>query len=217
MIQQNRKAILGLVLVLVGAFFLLNNLGVLPRLPWWAYEWYSILIGIGIVVTAAGNRSTGIVLMGIGAAFLIQDIYYFRWRDFWPVILIVIGLSFIFRHKKSASNQTFDDNYFEALNIFGGGNQRVVSSQLEGGKTTTIFGGTEIDLRESKPVDGAVIEIFTAFGGVEFLVPADWKIKNESHVILGGFEDKRQTEITDNSPQVIVRGTVIFGGGELKS
>ncbi len=216
--ERNRRALLGLFLVIIGAFILLDNLHILPRMPWWIFTWQMLLIAIGVFNLLLGNRTPAVVLIGIGAFFLLEEIYYFNWRDFWPVILIIIGLAFIFRQRSMARGNVLQDNYFDALNILGGGNQKVASHKLEGGKITTIFGGSEIDLREAKPVDGATIEIFTMFGGAEITVPEDWNVKVEVTSILGAFEDKRSNVKTDDkSPTIRIKGMTLLGGGELKS
>jgi predicted membrane protein len=217
---ENRRAFVGLFIVLIGVVLLLNNFDLIPRLPWWLYEytWQLIFIGVGIVVFFTGNRSTGFIFLGIGTFFLLKEHYYLNVRDFWPVILIIIGLSFIFRHKRLTSNQESSENFFEAVNIFGGGNQIVTSPAMEGGRITSIFGGSEIDLTKAKALPNATIDVLTLFGGSEIRVPADWKVKIEVTAILGGFEDKR-TDLSqdDDAPVVIVKGLTMFGGGEVKS
>ncbi len=217
MLQQNRKAVLGLALVLIGLVLLFDNLRILPRLPWWIYEWYTVMIVVGLVVFLTGNRGPAFVVMGIGVAFLLQDLFYFSWRDFWPLILIIIGLSFVFRKRILPAGSTLNENYFDSVNIFGGGNQTIRSHKLEGGRVTTIFGGAEIDLREAKPLEGAAIEVNTIFGGVELFVPAEWRVRSHVTSIFGAFEDKRKTPTDPDAPEIIVRGLTLFGGGEVKS
>ncbi len=217
MIQKNSKAILGIFLVLIGVVLLLDNLRILPRLPWWIYEWYTVMIVIGILAFFLGNRTAAVVFGGLGLAFMLQDLFYFSWRDFWPIILIIIGVSFFFRRQLNTTGSITNENYFDSVNIFGGGNQKILSHKLEGGKVTTIFGGAEIDLRESKPVSGATIEIFTMFGGLELFVPEDWNIRVDVTSIFGGFEDHRKNSTDENAPLVIIKGATIFGGGEIKA
>lgn len=217
--QANRRAILGIFLVLIGLLILLENLRIIPDLPWWLFTWQMLLIAIGVVNLLAGNRTAAIILIGIGGIFLMDELYFIDFRDWWPVILIVIGLAFIFRQRNHRLSQdTLNENFFDSLNIFGGGNQRITSHKLEGGRITSIFGGSEIDLREAKPVSGATIDIFALFGGAEIRVPTEWNVKVEVISILGGFSDKRdQTVQEEDAPLVVIKGMAIFGGGEVKS
>ena len=51
-----------------------------------------------------------------------------------------------------------------------------------------IFGGIELDLRQAKVKDGAVIDIFTFCGGIDITTPSDVIIQNEVRGFLGGSE-----------------------------
>jgi len=65
----------------------------------------------------------------------------------------------------------------------------------------------------------AAIELTTIFGGTKLLVPSNWAVKSEAVTIFGGIEDKRRmqtiTETTEKT--LLIRGTVIFGGIDIKS
>lgn len=214
----NRRAILGIFLVVVGLLILLENLRMIPSLPWWLFTWQMLLIALGVINLLSGNRTAAIILIGIGGVFLLEDMYYIDFRDWWPLILIIIGLAFLFRQRQYSKSREMEDDYFDALNIFGGGNQRVSSHKLQGGKITSIFGGSEVDLRDAKPVSGATIDLFALFGGAELRVPTEWNVKVEVISILGGFSDKRDlTAQEDDAPLVVIKGLAIFGGGEVKS
>jgi hypothetical protein len=57
------------------------------------------------------------------------------------------------------------------------------------------------------------------FGGWTLRVPPNWHVKNEVLAIFGGISDKRylpEGAIQDNTRQLIVKGFVMFGGGEIK-
>jgi hypothetical protein len=59
------------------------------------------------------------------------------------------------------------------------------------------------------------------FGGTTILVPEGWDIKIKVVSILGGFSDKHKGKISDkentNDNKLVIKGLVIFGGGEIKS
>ena len=96
--QSNRRLILGLVFVILGVVFLLDNLDILefaiPRILW---RWEMILIVIGGINIFSNNYSTAFTLIGIGAFFWVIDDYNVDFWDLWPVVLIIIGISFILK------------------------------------------------------------------------------------------------------------------------
>lgn len=65
-----------------------------------------------------------------------------------------------------------------------------------------------------------VLDVFVLFGNVNITVPSNWNVKVEVSPIIGGFEDKRKYHHTyspEASQQLIIRGRVIFGGGEIRN
>ncbi|MFY0688161.1 MAG: hypothetical protein JXQ90_13400 [Cyclobacteriaceae bacterium] len=218
MFVENRRAILGLFLVLIGGLVLLENLHLI-EIPYWLISWKTLLIGIGVFNLIIGNRTPGIVLTALGGLFLVRDFYYLDFRDLWPIGLIIVGLAFIFRQRNGNKvSAGHNDRYFDVLNIFGGGNQIVSSPHFEGGRITSIFGGSEVYLSEASPSGVPVIEVFTMFGGSEIIIPAEWNAKVQVTAILGAFEDKRINRSNDpDAPTVIIKGFIMFGGGEVRN
>lgn len=87
----------GLILVVLGASFLLANQGIITWGHWWQY----FLVGLGgvfiidwLIRLCTGERPmfsgklvAGIILIGVGTMFLIG------FPAYWPVILIVVGVA----------------------------------------------------------------------------------------------------------------------------
>lgn len=219
--SNNKRVVIGSVLVLIGLLFLLDNLGLGVEIPWWVFTWPSIFIGIAFLNVLSGNFRVTFVFLGLAGFFYLQILGLLEVRTYWPLLLIIIGLSYLLRNrdksKDSSRASQSDDTYFDEISIFGGTEKRLVSEQLMGGKITSIFGGSEIDLREAKAVDGAVIEIFTMFGGCEITVPSDWKVNVDTVSIFGGFSDSRRNVSPDSVATVRIKGFTMFGGGEIKS
>jgi len=151
-------------------------------------------------------------------------------ENFWPALIVLVGVTFILRkgggrHNRnpftdmdSVSNKSTD--FIDETAIFGGRNISVVTENFQGGKITSIFGGSKINLRYAKPVEGCTIDVATIFGGTKIIVPEDWNVKIEVVSIFGGFEDKRGYSVisrTGTGKVVVIKGTCIFGGGELNS
>lgn len=105
--------------------------------------------------------------------------------------------------------------------IFGGRKEIVTSKEFLGCNATAICGGVEINLMQADSiVQPMVVDLRVVFGGVELIVPSHWEVVNETDVIFGGIEDKRHLRTSpdlQNAKQLILRGSVSFGGLELKS
>ncbi len=227
---QSNRAIIGVILVLVGTFLIMRNTGVFPGfIDHIIFSWPMLLVTIGLIITlgSSGNKTGGIIVMAVGAFFLLPHIFRetFDFNMFWPAVFIVIGIIFIFSRRRgwhgvSSSSQTGDD-FIDIINIFSGGERQILSDNFKGGKITSIFGGSEIDLSQAKLAPGiSELEIACIFGGTTIIVPNDWNVKLEVVPVLGGFGDERKLIIgrtVDPSRQLVIKGAVVFGGGEIKS
>jgi predicted membrane protein len=166
--------------------------------------------------------------MAVGAFFLIPLIFretFHVYNMFWPSIFILIGVIFIFTRRKGwASVSTVSevgDDYIDYVNIFSGGERQIVSDNFKGGKVTAVFGGIELDLTKAKLAQGrSELELACVFGGATIIVPDDWFVTIEVTPVLGGFGDSRKLHpgrTVDQGKQLVIKGAVVFGGGEVKS
>jgi len=228
--------------VWTGIFILLIGLAALlkasiPYFPDWVFSWQMLLIALGMFIGVRHNfRGVAwFILVLIGGVFLLSDIYpEFTFRRYmWPVALIAVGVFIImrprnrwnWRDKKTEEgadplNEEYSkENYVESTSIFGGAKKIIISKNFKGGDLVNIFGGTELDLSQADFTGTAVIELTTIFGGTKLLVPSNWSVKSEAVTIFGGIEDKRrmQTVTEPIEKTLLIRGTVIFGGIDIKS
>jgi len=227
---QNNRAIVGIILVLVGLFLVMRDTGIFPDfIENVIFSWPMLLVTIGLVITigSSGGKTSGVIVMAVGAFFLIPHIFRetFNVDMFWPSIFIIIGIIFIFSKRKgwnsvSRVDQVGDD-YIDYVHVFSGGERQIVSDNFSGGKITAVFGGSEIDFTKAKLAPGvSYLEIACVFGGTTIIVPDDWNIKIEVVPILGGFGDSRKLNpgrTIDTTRQLVIKGAVVFGGGEVKS
>ncbi len=118
-----------------------------------------------------------------------------------------------------ATEDTPNGDYLDVNSMLGSNNRRIISKHFKGGRVSCTFGGAEIDLTQCDIEDTVVIDIFAAFGGVDMTLPANWNVRNEISVFLGGVDDKRRSYSQPDIPAktVILKGTVMFGGVEIKS
>jgi predicted membrane protein len=224
----------GIVIVTVGGILLARQLGVF--IPYWLFSWPMALIGLGLYIGARHSfRNPGwIVPVLIGTVFLIDRFYYDfdLMHYFWPVFIIGIGLFMILRSRGKGGafyNSRWNqenilegrENVLDCVTVFGGVKKNIISKDFKGGEAVTIFGGTELNLTQADSTDKIVLELVQVFGGTKLIVPPHWKIHTEEMVtIFGGLNDKRPIPgqaTADDSKVLILKGTCIFGGIDIKS
>ena len=224
---------LGLIIIAIGVIFTLDNLDVLYARDYLRY-WPALLIMYGAVKTFSpdtrGGQFWGIVLMFVGAALLIDklDLFYFRLWDFWPLLLVALGGMMIWRTKSRQLNPSAsilgaervrDTTSIVNASAFLGGSVRNVQTQdFRGGEFTAVMGGCDIDLRNAIIANSpAVIDVFAFWGGIEIKVPQSWSVSFEGTPILGGFDDKTFRQGTEATQRLIIRGTIVMGGVEVRN
>lgn len=227
--NDSKRLWLGVIFLVLGALWLLNNLDIPyfeDLIPHYLVSWKSILIIVGaFLFFGRDKRAPGLILMFIGGFFLLDDIFWWDirfWEVFWPAMLLFLGGALILKRGPSATTVKGDPDYIDDLAVFGGGEKKITSSNFKGGKVTAVFGGSKVNLTQASIAEGTVpvIDIFTMFGGTDVIVPEDWTVKVETSAIFGGFNDKRKNVINvinDPNKTLIIKGLILFGGGEVKS
>jgi len=229
--NQDHRLWLGIAAIIVGFFVLANNFGILTyEIRRYVLRWEVLLMFLGLVFIMGGRkRSTGIILLVIGGVFYLRDFLnlgFSFWEIFWPSMLIFMGLMIIFRHRLDRDwthkNIVTDDSVIDELAVFGGGDRVVNSQAFRGGKVTTIFGGLNYNMLKAKMAPGEnYIDVFCMFGGMNLVVPEDWNVKIRVTSLFGGYSDKHRYRNpglgTSSESTLVIKGTVIFGGGEIKS
>jgi predicted membrane protein len=237
----NDRIIIGVAMVGASALLLLRTLGV--EFPHFIFTWPMILIIIGLVTGFKdGFRNHNWwILIAIGMFFLISRSFPdLNIGDyFWSALLLAVGLSFILgkRTRKplaSTDTNTFlssesitsdttgridtGDDIIDAAAIFGSVKKNIYSKNFKGGEIVNVFGGSEINLMHADFSGQIKLEIVNIFGGTTLIVPPHWQIRSEAAAILGAIEDKRREPAgIDMDKVLIIEGTVIFGGIDIKS
>lgn len=216
----------GIVLLIIGMAFFAREAGIF--FPHWLFSWPMILVAVGLFIGARRSFRSGgwMVLLLIGGIFLMDDIFddldLHLYHYLWPTLFIGLGLYMIFKPKRkewSVESGLASDDVVDTSAIFGGSKINVISKNFKGGDVSTFFGGTDINLSQADFQGTVVIHTATAFGGVKVIAPAHWNIKSEVLCIFGGLDDKRPQakEGLDTSKTVVLKGTCIFGGIDIKS
>jgi predicted membrane protein len=226
----NNRVIIGVVLVLAGLFLVIRNTGFFPDfIDHVIFSWPMLLVTIGLIMTLGASEKTGgIIVMAVGGFFMIPLLFretFHMYDMFWPSIFIIVGIIFIVTKRKGwhagSTAGISGEDYVDFVNVFSGGERQITSQNFRGGRVSEVFGGTEINLTKAKLAPGRnELEIACVFGGATIIVPEDWYVTIEVTPVLGGFSDTRKISpgrIVDSSSQLVIKGAVVFGGGEVKS
>ncbi len=219
----------GLILIVLGLLLLAGNIGLIPEsVKEVIFRWPMIIVVIGLVNILRRELLAGVILLAIGGFFMLPHLVPGLtmadiWK-YWPVLLILGGLQIFSRRSRLTNRPELRElnqaDFIDEVAVFGGNVARIESQNFQGGKITSIFGGSELSFAGSKlSKEGAVIDIVAVFGGSKIVVPREWNIKVEVMSILGGFSDKRPQVMQEQpaSPTLIIKGVAIFGGGEITS
>jgi len=228
----SNRTLIGVVLVLAGLLLVIRNTGFFPDfIDNVIFSWPMLLVAIGLVMTlGASEKTAGIIVMAVGGFFMIPLVFretFHMYNMFWPSIFIIVGIIFIISRRGSWSHTnlnfrgTSGDDFVDYVSVFSGGERQVVSQNFRGGKISAVFGGIELDLTRAGLAPGvSELEIACVFGGATLIVPDDWHVTIEVTPVLGGFSDVRKLRpgrTVDPAKHLIIRGAVVFGGGEVKS
>ena len=199
-----------LVLLIVGSFFLIDNILDVHNMR--RYLVPAILVGIGVMIIVRPKK---------------KDSNWENMKDRWKSNTNE-PKSWVSNSGSTASAADTNSNFtntatgtdaekLDAAAIFGGVKKNIVSKNFLGGETVNIFGGSEIDLSKSD-INGTVkIDVTAILGGAKLIVPPNWTIRQEVAAIFGGVDDKREihTLTTDPNKVLILKGTAFMGGIEI--
>ncbi len=228
-----QRVVFGFVLAFLGILFLLDNFHVFDARAVLAF-WPIALIVLGGLKLAQARQPVAYVVGGsvVAAGVLLtlahMGIIEVRWRDWWPVLLIALGIAVIFKgqlrgHGGSAGlltdgspAQTSLESDVDLTVVMGGTQLKIDSQDFRGGDVIAIMGGVELDLRKASINGEASLDVFVAMGGFDIKIPADWSVIVKGIPLLAGIEDK---SVPPANPvkRLTITGYVIMGGIEIKN
>ena len=103
-------------------------------------------------------------------------------------------------------------------NILSGTDRRINSQEFKGGDVTNILGGTKIDLLDAKLAAGDwLLTVSTVLGGVEIMVPRDWRIEVQPTNMLGGVDDHTRQNPAVGGGKLLIKASALLGGIDIKN
>lgn len=222
--KNNQSSFIGVVLILIGGLFLIDTFTVWDFGHLLARWWPLVFVVLAIVKFQNQERGGGLTFLILGAVFLLFSNNVISWGSIWrlwPLVLVFIGLSLVFKGRRSSwgfvDDATYDSDFIHSNAIFSGAEHTITSQNFRGGETMALFGGIELDMRDAKlSSDGCKINATALFGGIEITVPKDWKVVVKGTPIFGGVENKSRGQSEDINKVVELHCTVVFGGIDIK-
>jgi predicted membrane protein len=218
------QLVVGLGILAVGIIFLLQTLGIadFDGLMVWIPSLF-VLLGIWILISSRfANWSGALLLIIFGGVAQLAALDIISWSDiwkFWPLALVVIGLSIVLDRARGRDGAPTDaSNSVKQFAMFSATSTRNTAQEFSGGEITALFGGVELDITEAQVANRpAVLHVFAMFGGAEITVSPDMLVSAHVTPIFGGFEDKRRQRkaLPGESAELIVKGTALFGAIEI--
>ena len=216
----------GLVFIVVGVIIGLNALDI-TNINIFFDGWWTLFIIVPcfIGLFKDEDKSGNLIGLIIGGCLLLGciDIVEFSliWKLMVPAILVMIGLSFIFKDtidskvKKEIKKLNKTDTK-EYCSCFSGQTINFDNEEFMGCSISAIFGGVKCDLRNTIIKNDVVINATSIFGGITIYVPVGVNVKITSTSIFGGVSDERKNKTNNNEHTIYIDTTSMFGGIEIK-
>ncbi|WP_052712786.1 MULTISPECIES: LiaF domain-containing protein [Methanosarcina] len=227
MTKISYQTMFGTIVLILGVLLLLRTTGIYDTIQLLEYiPSLFILLGFYALWKSKFSSLSGpiflIVVFTTLQLFILDIISWEALTDWWPLLIIVMGIGILTERKGRLSVFRKSNETIDLFAVFGGVSSASNSKGFRGGDITTIFGGVDLDLRDSsieKPP--AKINVVALFGGVDLKVPEKWQIETEAIPILGGIEDERprssiRRESDSEKPDIIITGFIAFGGLSIK-
>ena len=240
------KFIIGICLVIMGVVLALDQFGLLQGFHLLRF-WPAALILIGLVMLKRGERHStlrALVFIVVGGWLLLNTLGLVRldiWEFFVPLLLVFFGARMLMHNQGSrptdqppggqptsglnsattgaTSSGSGEPVHASLFALLSSSKRRWGKSVFRGAETTAFMGGCELDLRDALmgPGELAVVDVFVMMGGVNIFVPPHWTVSQEIVPLMGGVHDKTRSVPSNPAQHLLVRGTVVMGGVEIRN
>jgi hypothetical protein len=229
--RASGRLVAGVILVLLGLIYALDSFGILYAGDMIRF-WPLILVGIGLTRILQARwpeqRMGGFVLFGIGAVLLLWTLHvvWFRPRQVWPVVLLLVGGSLIWRAIGRRPTAVGNPGPAGAANpaerVLAGAREELADWRERSSPQRGEVAGSEGErpraegfLSANMEGAGSYLNEFAIMGGGDRIVRSQDFRGGEVTAIMGGFAiDLRGAAIAGDSATINV--FTLWGGVELK-
>jgi predicted membrane protein len=217
----------GISLVFLGCLFIMDNITNYPYRRHVIGFWPVIIVVLGAVKLIEGKFRciSGWIITTLGLLLLVHTAMGRSLNSLiGPAILVTVGIFIVLhalkRHRKVSAKLQKSEDFAHGMAILSAYAYKPNIGQFDGGELTAIFGGFELDLRNTTMKhDSARIDVFAMFGGGEIRVPEGWDVSVRVSALAGGVENKTpgSPAVDSRNPKLLITGSVLFGGISVKS
>lgn len=226
--KKASKIMWGIVLIAIGCILAGNALGWFDVNIFFNGWWTLFIIVPSLIGLINDDNKTGSIIgLVIGVALLLscRGIFSFDiiWKLLLPAVIVIIGLSMIFKEVFNKESSETIKKLNEKLNskdgytaTFSGQDLFIDGEEFKGTNLNAIFGGIKLDLRKAIINEDVVINTSSVFGGIDIFVPDGYKVKVKSNSIFGGVSNSKKSDVAEDAHTIYVNATCVFGGLEVK-
>lgn len=220
------SVIWGIILIVAGALFALNALGI-ANIDLFFEGWWTLFIivpcAIGLFTEREKTGNIIGILIGVFLLLCSRDVlsYDMLWKLLIPAIIVIAGVKLVVSGLFGNKGNELIKNMKQegkrpgsGFAAFSGCDMNYDGQVFEGAVLTALFGGVECDLRNAIVEKDCAIQVSAIFGGIDIIAPAGINVKVNANSIFGGVSNK--TAAHQNAPTIYVSGICMFGGVEIK-
>jgi hypothetical protein len=210
------RLVTGALILATGVIFWLHHLDRLDASE--VFRWWSVALivsGAGHLVQRRWMSATLLTIFGV--AFLppvrmVTGFHVWQIFAFTPLLISVAGVTLVAQALRPKPKTTF-----RALAFMAGNVRTIATHDFPGGDVIAVMGGCELNLTGVPRGHEVVLDLLVFWGGMEIRIPRGWRVENHAVAILAGIEDKTTTPANADAPRLVLRGSVIMGGIEVKN
>lgn len=205
--NTNNRVWTGLVIMMVGIVFFLDNMGI--NIPNWVISWNTFLIVIGLLVGYKRNFEGGgwLIMVLIGGYFTMESIFGLDLSKYYMAIgFIVLGLYLILKPKRTSRRlERCKKKYarFQEMNI----------PPVDGGDPTDETTPETADKQKLNIDENDILQSINVFGGSQQYVYSK-QFKGGDVIAIFGGGDVNFTQ-ADFEGTIVLDVVAIFGGVKL--
>lgn len=224
------RLVVGVIIIALGAILLADNLGLFDATHVLHVLWPLALVAVGVGMvrkpTHPRGRAWGWVLITVGIWIFAHNLGWLHlsvWQLLVPGVLLFAGGMMVRRAltgSQEPARAPAEDHveFVRSFAFMSSCELRPVSRPFRGADLDAVMGSIKLDLTDARmEADSATIDLFGLWSAIEIFVPPDWTVTSKVTNLLAGFVDKRRPTSVVPTRTLVIRGTALMSGIEVKN